>query len=113
MEISNLLTNVTIDPSYSHALEEHPTEAPIVQECLNTKGAYMQFQIEKNKRYLRACIVDEVAGIIGFQIVDLVKEGKKIVSKERTAYIKDGIRCIRDLLDYARRMGYPRFKGPL
>lgn len=69
----------------------------------------MQFQIEPKKRYLRVCIIDEAAGLIGFQIVDMV--GK--VAKERTAYIKESIHNIQDLLKYIREMGYPRFKGPL
>lgn len=69
----------------------------------------MQFQIEKNKRYLRVCIIDEQAGLIGFQIVDIVNR----IAKERTAYIKENIRCIQDLLKYIRQMGYPRFKGSL
>lgn len=109
LEIDNMLTNVVLDPAYSHALEEHPLDAPIVQQCFAQKGAYMQFQIEPKKRYLRVCIVDEAKGLIGFQIVDIVNR----VAKERTAYIKDKITCIRELLDYVRRMGYPRFTGPL
>lgn len=69
----------------------------------------MQFQIEAKKRYLRVCIIDEVAGLIGFQIVDIVERA----AKERTAYIKDRIRNIRELLEYARQNHYPRFNGPL
>lgn len=108
-ELQQIMTRVTIDPTYSHALEEHPQDAPIVRECLEKQGPYMQFQVQKNKRYLRVCIIDEKAGLIGFQIVDII--GK--IAKERTAYIKDEIRNIKDLLDYVGKMGYPRFKGDL
>ena len=107
--IANLLNNVIVDPAYSHALEEHPDTAPLVRECLGTKGAYMQFQIRPRERYLRVCIVDEVLGLIGFQIVDIVDR----VAKEKTAYIKENIHCIKDILSYAQKMGYVRFKGPL
>lgn len=109
LEIESLLTNVMIDEKYSHALEEHALEAPIVRDCLSKKGAYMAFQIVPKHRYLRVCLIDEVAGIIGFQIVDIVNR----VAKERTCYIKDTIHSIRDLLEYVRKLGYPRFKGPL
>ena len=108
-EIGGLLTAVVIDPAYSHALEEHPIDAPVVRECFNQKGAYMQFQIEPKHRYLRVCLIDEVVGIIGFQIVDIVDK----VAKERTAYIKEEIHSIKQLLEYIRRLGYPRFTGGL
>lgn len=104
-----MLLKVVVDPAYSHALEEHPYDAPIIWDCMAKKGAYMQFQIEPHKRYLRVCVIDEVVGIIGFQIVDIVNR----VAKERTAYIKDEIHNVRQLLDYAERNHYPRFKGPL
>ena len=109
LDIENMLANVVIDPAYTHALEEHPQDAPIVRECLAQRGAYMQFQIERNKRYLRVCIIDETAGVIGFQIVDIVNR----IAKERTAYIKDTICNIKELLDYVGKNGYVRFKGPL
>lgn len=95
--------------SHSHALEEHPNTAPLVHECMKDKGPYMQFQINKNERYLRICLVDEEAGQIGFQIVDIV--GKE--AKELTAYVKNNVNSIRDVLDYALRNGYCRFKGSL
>jgi len=90
-------------------MEEHPEDALLIHNCFMEKGAYMAFQIEPKKRYLRVCIVDEEVGLIGFQIVDIVGR----VAKERTAYIKDGIKNIRELLDYAAKNGYCRFKGPL
>jgi hypothetical protein len=108
-EIAYILTNVVIDPAYSHAIEEHPDTAPMVRDCLAQKGAYMQFQIQQNKRYLRVCLIDENAGVIGFQIVDIIDK----VAKERTAYVKETISNIKQLLDYVGKMGYPRFKGPL
>lgn len=108
-EIDSLLSNVVVDPSYSHALEEHPNSAPLVHECMKNQGPYMQFQIHKDERYLRVCIIDEDKGTIGFQIVDIVER----VAKERTAYVKNGFNSIRDVLDYAARRGYCRFKGPL
>lgn len=98
-----------IDPAYSHALEEHPEDAPIVWECFAQKGAYIQFQIEAKKRYLRVCIIDEINGILGFQIVDIINKA----AKERTAYIKDRLHNIRELLEYAKQNHYPRFTGPL
>lgn len=104
--MEQLLNNVVVD-SYSHALEEHPNSAPRVWECLHKNGPYMQFQIIPGKRYLRICVIDDET--IGFQIVDIV--GK--VAKERTAYIKDGISNIRQLLDWAFKRGYCRFKGAL
>lgn len=108
-DIADILSRVTIDPAYSHALAEHPDSAPLVHECMNEKGPYMQFQIDPKKRYLRVCIIDEDAGLIGFQIVDIVGR----VAKERTAYVKDGFKTIRDVLDWAGRRGYCRFKGAL
>jgi len=104
-ELSNILLVVEIDPSYSHSLEEHPDTAPLVHQCLNQKGAYVTFQIEKNKRYLRACVIDD--NTIGFQIVDVIKR----VAKERTAYVREDFKCIKDIFDYAKRMNYARFKG--
>jgi len=104
-----MLQNVVIDPAYSHAEEEHPDTVAVVRDCFNTKGAYMQFQIWPKQRYLRICIIDDILGLIGFQIVDIVDK----VAKERTCYIKEGIKTIKDLLEYVRRMGYPRFKGAL
>lgn len=108
-EMSKILSNVVIDPAYSHALEEHPNSAPLVHECMKNQGPYMQFQIHKNERYLRVCIIDEDTGKIGFQIVDIVNK----VAKERTAFVKDGMKTIRDVLDFAARRGYIRFKGSL
>lgn len=109
LEISGLLANVTIDPAYTHAQIEHPDTFEIVRDCFSKKGAYIQFQVEAKKRYLRVCIIDEAAGLIGFQIVDVVNK----VAKERTCYIKESIKNLKQLLDYARRMRYPRFNGPL
>jgi len=106
--IATLLHRVTVD-GYSHALVDHPNSAHLVHECMENQGPYIQFQIYKNERYLRVCIVDEDAGLMGFQIVDII--GKE--AKELTAYVKDNCRCIRDVLNYARRMRYPRFTGPL
>lgn len=108
-EIARILTAVAIDPAYSHALEEHPEDAPLVRECLNRDGPYMQFQIIPKQRYLRVCVIDSDKGVIGFQIVDIINK----VAKERTAYIKDSIHNIRELLDYVGRQGYCRFKGTL
>lgn len=104
--IEQMLNKVVVD-SYSHALEEHPNTAPKVWECLHKKGPYMQFQVIPGKRYLRICLIDD--DTIGFQIVDIV--GK--VAKERTAYIKDEIRSLPELLRWAIRRGYCRFKGAL
>jgi hypothetical protein len=106
-DISGMLNLVTIDPNYSHALIEHPDTALIVRSCLEKKGPYVSFQIEKKKRYLRVCLLDDNS--LGFQIVDVV--GREI--KEKTAYIKDGIKSLKELFEYARKMGYPRFTGPL
>lgn len=108
LPIEYLLNNVVVD-SNSHALEEHPDTAPIVHQCMAQKGAYLTFQIQKNKRYLRTCIIDESATVIGFQIVDIID--KK--AREITAYIKEDITNIRQLLDYAGKRGYIRFKGDL
>lgn len=108
-EIDGMLKAVVIDPAYSHAAEEHPDQFEIVRNCFAQKGAYISFQVEPKKRYLRVCIIDEVQGIIGFQIVDIVNKA----AKEKTAYIKDRIRNIRELLEYARQQRYPRFTGPL
>lgn len=105
----NALQNVVIDPEYSHAMEEHPESALIVRKCLKDKGAYMTFQIEPNKRYLRVCIINERWGQIGFQIVDIVNR----IAKERTAYIKEECTSIKDVLNYVKKNGYIRFKGPL
>lgn len=100
---------VVIDPEYSHADAKHDVEAEIVHKCINEKGAYMTFQVEPKKRYIRACIIDEEVGLIGFQIVDIVDN----IAKEKTAYIKDKIRNIKQLLNYMERNGYCRFKGEL
>lgn len=108
-DIAGMLQRVVIDPEYSHALTEHPNSAPIVHECLSEKGAYMQFQIDPKKRYLRVCIIDEELGIIGFQIVDIINR----VAKERTAYIRENMTCIKDVLKYVSRNGYTKFNGPL
>lgn len=108
-QIEVLLANVTIDTTYSHAELEHPDSFLAVRECLAKKGPYMQFQIEPKKRYLRVCIIDEELGIIGFQIVDICK-GE---AKELTAYIKESIKTIKQLLKYIDRMGYCRFRGCL
>lgn len=109
VEIAKILNNVIIDPAYSHALEEHPNSAPLVHECMKNQGPYMQFQIHKNERYLRVCIIDEDAGKIGFQVVDIVNNE----AKELTAFVKNGMKNIRDVLDFAARRGYVRFKGSL
>lgn len=107
-DIADMLNNVVID-EYSHALEEHPNSAPLVHECMRNKGPYIQFQIHQNERYLRICLIDENKGIIGFQIVDIVEN----VAKEKTAYIKKGLKCIKDIFDYAGRNNLVRFKGGL
>lgn len=104
-----MLQRVVIDSEYSHALEDHPNSSPIVHKCLAEKGAYMQFQISPKKRYLRVCIIDEELGVIGFQIVDIVNR----VAKERTAYIKENMTCIKDVLRYVGRNGYSKFNGSL
>lgn len=101
-----LLENVVID-DYSHAMERHPETAMLVRDCFTQKGAYATFQVEKNKRYIRICLIDQQT--IGFQVVDIV--GK--IAKERTAYIKDNMRSIQQVLDDMWNKGYPRFKGPL
>lgn len=104
--IEQMLNKVVVD-SYSHALEEHPNSAPKVWECMHKNGPYMQFQVIPGKRYLRICLIDDET--IGFQIVDIV--GK--IAKERTAYIKDEIRTLPDLLRWVGQRGYCRFKGAL
>lgn len=105
-EMDLILQAVVIDSAYTHAMEEHSDTADIVHECLKKNGQYIAFQIERGKRYLRVCLID--AKTIGFQIVDIV--GK--IAKERTAYVKDTIKSLKELFDYARRMGYPRFAKP-
>ena len=105
-EINLAMQAVVVDPSYSHALEEHPDEAPIVWDCLASKGQYVAFQVDPGRRYLRVCLIDDET--IGFQIVDFV--GKKMM--EKTAYIRDELKCVKDIFDYARRMGYARFTKP-
>jgi len=107
MEIIGMLNLVTIDPEYSHAEIEHPDSYQVVRDCLKSKGQYAAFQIEKNKRFLRVCLIDSVT--IGFQIVDIV--GKQV--KEKTCYIKENIHDLKQLFEYVRKMGYPRFTGPL
>jgi hypothetical protein len=69
----------------------------------------MQFQIHPRERYLRVCIVDEEVGTIGFQIVDIVGR----VAKERTAYIKEELTCVKDVLNYVAKRGWHKFTGPL
>lgn len=101
------MREVIIDPAYSHALEEHPDTAPIVWECMKSKGPYITFQVDPGRRYLRVCLIDDK--IFGFQIVDYV--GKKMM--EKTAYIRDELKTVKDLFDYARRNGYPRFTKPI
>lgn len=106
-ELADALANaVVIDPDYSHAAEEHPDTYQSVRDCFDTKGQYVAFQVTPKKRWLRVCLVD--ATTVGFQIVDAV--GREL--KERTAYIKDGIKSLKELFEYAKRMGYPRFTGP-
>ena len=106
-EMDLLLRAVVIDKTYSHALIEHPDSAEIVWNCFADKGAYITFQIEPGKRFLRVCLVNDTT--VGFQIVDIV--GK--VAMEKTAYIKEGIKCLKELFEYAKRMGYPRFNKGL
>lgn len=106
-EIDILLRQVVVDPSYSHAEEEHPDTYEAVRNCFNTKGAYITFQIEPKKRYLRVCLLDMET--IGFQIVDIVGR----LAKERTCYIKDGIKSLKELFDYASRNRLIRFTKPL
>jgi len=106
-ELDLAMQAVVVDPTYSHAVEEHGEQALLVRECLKRDGPYVTFQIDPGRRYLRVCILEDQS--IGFQIVDAV--GKMM--KERTAYIKDNFTCIKDIFDYARRMGYPRFTKPI
>jgi hypothetical protein len=106
-EMDSLMKAVVIDPSYSHALEEHPDSAAIVWQCFNDKGQTAAFQIEPGKRFLRICMIDEVT--VGFEIVDIV--GK--IAKEKTAYIKDGLKSLNDVFKYAQKMGYARFTRPI
>lgn len=105
-EVDLMLRGVIIDSSYSHALEEHPDTAPIVWDCLKNKGQYVAFQIDPGRRYLRVCLIDPET--IGFQIVDIV--GKKAM--EKTAYIKDTLKCIKDIFNYAQQNGYIKFTKP-
>lgn len=102
-----MLNNIVVDPAYSHAVEEHPNSAPIVRTCMENKGPFVQFQIRKGQRYLRVCAIDD--STFGFQIVDRV--GK--VFKERTAYIKDNCVKVKEVFDYARKQGFPKFTGDL
>jgi hypothetical protein len=100
-----LVTNVIVDPNYSHADERHPKEAPLVRRCLDQRGPYMNFLVDRAlQRYLRVCIGD---GWVGFQIVDKIK-GKFF---ERTAYFRSGMKTIQDLNRYIRNSTYTRYKG--
>jgi hypothetical protein len=101
-----MLLRVVVD-EYSHALEEHPLDAPRGRECFNQNGPAAQWQIWKNERYLQVCEIGE--GEIGFRIVDRV--GK--VFKEKTAYIKNNCKCINDAFKYAESQGYIKFTGTL
>jgi hypothetical protein len=105
-DIDLMMQTVVVDLNYSHALQEHPDTAQKVWDCLKTKGQYAAFQIEPGKRFLRTCLIDDAT--IGFQIVDIV--GKTVM--EKTAYIKDGIKSAKELFEYVRRIGYPKFTKP-
>lgn len=105
-QISDMLQRVVVD-EYSHALEEHPLEAPLVWDCLNKNGPNMQFVIWPKQRYLQVCTIDDET--IGFRIVDIVDKQ----AKELTAYIKDNCKCMKDVIKYANRKGYSRFTGTL
>lgn len=105
-DIDLIMQTVVVDPKYSHALQEHPDTAPKVWDCFKSKGQYAAFQVIPGKRFLRVCQLDDIT--FGFQIVDIV--GK--TAMEKTAYIKDGMKCAKELFDYVRRMGYPKFTKP-
>jgi len=107
-EVNIMLQSVVIDPNYSHAMEpgKHADTAPIVHKCLSEKGQYAAFEVDKGKRYLRVCLIDEHT--IGFQIVDIINK----VAKEKTAYIREDCKCIQDVFDYIRRMHWTRFTKP-
>lgn len=99
---------VVIDPSYSHADERHPTEAPAARRCFDKRGAYQSFLVSREmKRYLRVCLDDD--GRFYFQIVDKIKNEYW----ERTAYLRHELKTTKDLDRYTWRNGYSRFKGTI
>lgn len=106
---NSTISNVVIDPEYSHAISRHPIEdVATIRKCMAEKGPYMSFKIDEN-RYLRTCIISEEEGLIGFQIVDIVDR----IAKEKTAYIKDRIKNVHQLLEYIAEKGYSRYLGPI
>lgn len=100
LELDQALRAVVVDLSYTHAHVEHPDTAPIVRECLKKNGEYLILEVDPWNRYIRVCLIDPTT--IGFQIVDIVGR----IAKERTAYIKDSIKNINELFDFAAKNGY-------
>lgn len=107
MEYATVPAQIVIDPAYSHADAKHPTEAPVVRDCLAKKGGYLNFLVARDiQRFLRVCITDD--NQVGFQVVDKHDDGQYY---EVTCYIRQGLNNLGDILRYIANQGYSRWKG--
>lgn len=106
-QVTLALTQVIVNPSYSHAAEEHPEDLPIVRKCLEDPNTWKSaFRTTERGRFLQVCY--DGKNII-FQIIDQVRGALY----EKTAYIKNGMSNITDLTRYVDKMRYFRIKGGL
>lgn len=95
---------VIVDPSYSHAADEHPEDMPTVRRCLGDGGTWKQvYRTPQPNRYLRVCFDGKD---VVFQIIDNIR-GRMW---EKTAYIRDELRSITDVVKYVDRVNYYRVK---
>ena len=86
-----------IDLSMSHGEEKHGSAAVQVRDCLNKTGPVMQWKNPNSRNTARVCQLED--GRYGMQIVN--EEGKEI-----TAFVKDKMKTIDQVIKYLRNTGY-------
>jgi hypothetical protein len=96
----SVVGGVIVDPTYSHAMREHPEDMPTVRKCLGDSKTWKGlFTTGDPNRYLRACVI---GGMVIFQIIERIREQYY----ERTAYTKEGLCGKQGVEMYTAEMRY-------
>lgn len=92
-----------VSTAISHAASKHGSDmTAIVHSCIDGGKQTLNYFSQSDGKYLRFCDIGD--GRIGLQV--LIKEGKEY--KEITAYIKNGLSNIADVMKFAKNAKLPQ-----
>lgn len=91
-----------LDTANSHAITKHGTDGMLVRECLDNNGPLGVFSHKTDKsRELWLCEIEP--GVYGIQIRKLINSSQH---DEITAFVKNKMRKLEDVLRYINNSGY-------